>query len=223
MLTKREQKVVNWLRKRKVATMRHLRHQFQLSHMTVVRALKKYGYYSSYNYNASYYVLHDVPRFDQWGLWGYRRVRFSRYGTLTHTMVALVESSPAGLTVGELEERLETKAANLVSRLVRDGAVRRETILGRQAVYLAGDPKTGRVQHQQRRQLLEQQAASRRAELPEGCSPAEVIEVLRRMLHAPEASPEQLARGLKGSRVHITAGKVRRVTDYYALEKKRRI
>ena len=41
MLTDREQKVVRWLRKRKVATMRHLRHQFQLSHMTVVRALKK--------------------------------------------------------------------------------------------------------------------------------------------------------------------------------------
>ena len=60
MLTDREQKVVNWLQKRKVATMRHLRYQFQLSHMTVIRALKKYGYYTSYNRNAGYYVLYDI-------------------------------------------------------------------------------------------------------------------------------------------------------------------
>jgi hypothetical protein len=222
MLTDREQKVINWLRKRKVATMRHLRHQFQLSHMTVVRALKKYGYYTSYNHNASYYVLHDVPQFDEWGLWGYGRIRFSRYGALTQTIVALVENSPAGLTVGELEERLETKAANLVSRLVGDGAVRRETISGRQAVYLAGDPEVRRGQHQQRRELLEQQAASRTSELPKGCSPAEVIEVLRQMILTPEDSPEQMARGLKRCGVPITAGKVRRVADYYALGKKRR-
>lgn len=46
MFTDREQKVVKWMEKRKVATMRHLRYQFQISHMTVIRALKKYGYYA---------------------------------------------------------------------------------------------------------------------------------------------------------------------------------
>ncbi len=39
MLTDREQKLVHWLRSRKVATMRQLQHQFQVSHMTVFRAL----------------------------------------------------------------------------------------------------------------------------------------------------------------------------------------
>jgi hypothetical protein len=41
MLTEREQKLVNWLRTRKVATMQQLQHQFQVCHMTVFRALKK--------------------------------------------------------------------------------------------------------------------------------------------------------------------------------------
>lgn len=54
MLTDREQRIVDWLRTRKMATMRHLQHQFQVCHMTVFRALKKYGYYSSYNHNAGY-------------------------------------------------------------------------------------------------------------------------------------------------------------------------
>jgi hypothetical protein len=69
--------------------MKQLRHQFQISHMTVVRALKKFGYFASYNHNASYYVLWDVPQFDDWGLWAYRDVRFSRYRTLPATIVAL--------------------------------------------------------------------------------------------------------------------------------------
>lgn len=78
MFTDREQKLINWLRKRKIATMRQLRHQFQVSHMTVFRALKKHGYHTSYNHNAAFYTPADIPQFDDWGLWAYRDVRFSR-------------------------------------------------------------------------------------------------------------------------------------------------
>ena len=109
MLTKKEQKLVDWLRTRKVATMRHLKHQFQVSHMTVFRAFKKQGYHTSYNRNAAYYTLADVPEFDEWGLWAYRDVRFSRFGSLPDTLVGLVEQAPAGLTCDELEDRLQTQ------------------------------------------------------------------------------------------------------------------
>lgn len=222
MLTDREQKVVKWVKKRKVATMRHLRHQFQISHMTVIRALKKYGYHTSYNHNGAYYVLQDLPEFDQWGLWAYRDIRFSRYGTLMRTIVALIENAPAGLTVAELEERLETKVANLASRLVRDGAVQREILPGRQAVYMVADAKRHTRQHQERQQLLQQPALGHTAELPKGCSPTDVIEVLRQMILAPDGSVDQLARQLRGRGVHVTAGKILHVINYYALEKKRR-
>ena len=221
MLTDREQKVVNWLKKRKVATMRHLRHQFKVSHMTVIRALKKYGYYTSYNHNAAYYVLRDLPTFNEWGLWAYRRVRFSQHGTLRQTIVALVENAPAGLTVEELEERLEVKVANLASRLVHDGILQRELLPGRQAVYLASDAKLRSRQYQKRQKRLPQQARGS-AELPQECSPSEVIEILRQMIIARNVSPDQLARQLKNRGVHVTAGKVRQVIAHYALEKKRR-
>ena len=222
MLTDREQKVVKWLRKRKVATMRHLRHQFQLSHMTVVRALKKYGYYTSYNHNAAYYVLQELPQFNEWGLWTYRNIGFSKFVTLTQTIVGLVKNASAGLTVAELEERLQTQAANLLSRLVREGSIQRETLRGRQAIYMASDAKLHTQQHQQRQELIERVAAERTDNLPEACSPTGVIEVLRQMIVAPDSSPEQLARQLKGRDVHVTAGQIRRMIDYYALKKKRR-
>lgn len=130
MITEREQKLVNWLRTRKVATRQQLQHQFQVCHMTVFRTLKKVGYLASYNHNAGFYTLADVPKFDDWGLWAYRDVRFSRAGTLLDTLVALASQAPAGLTADELEERLQTPVANLLSRLVQHGRLQRHVLRG---------------------------------------------------------------------------------------------
>lgn len=222
MLTDRQQKVVQWLRKRKVETMANLCQKFDLSHMTVVRALKKVGYYTSYNHNAAYYVVHDVPQFDSWELWAYRNIRFSRYGTLPETLIALVEQAPAGMTVVELEERLGTKVANVASRLVNEGRIDRQIVDRRRAVYLACEPKTRKQQQQQRHELAEQQRAGLPVvTLPEGCSAEVVIEVLREMVVAPKARPDQLSRKLKGRGVKVTASQVRSLMAFYGLEKKR--
>ena len=116
-LTKTETRIVRFLQRRRIATMAELRVHFEVSHMTVVRALGKHGYFSSYNANGAYYTLHSTPKFNEDGLWNCRKVRFSRYGTLTKTLVALVDNSPAGMTAVELEERLDSNVANVVSVL----------------------------------------------------------------------------------------------------------
>ena len=221
MLTDRQQELFDWLRKRTVATMRQLRHQCQVSHMTVFRALKKHGYCTSYNYNAAYYTLHDLPQFDDWGLWAYRDIRFSRHGTLLETLVAIVQHAPAGLTVRELESRLQTPVANLLCRLVHDGRLARHTLSGRQVVYLAGTPPQANRQRTQRQQLLAAPAV-RGSGLPAGCSAGDVIEVLRQMIVAPDAGPDSWARQLQARGVHVTAGQVRQLLEHYALKKKRR-
>ena len=222
MLTDREQKLVNWLRTRKVATMRQLRHQFQVCHMTVFRALKKYGYHTSYNHNAACYTLTGVPQFDDWGLWAYRDVRFSRAGTLLETLVALVTQATAGLTVGELEERLQTPVANLLSRLVQQGRLHRQVLAGRHVVYLNPETKSGRQQWEQRQQVLREVAARTATGLPAGCPAPLVIDVLRQMILTPHEPPEQWARHLQSQGREVTAGQVRQVREHYGLEKKRR-
>jgi hypothetical protein len=222
MLTDREQKPVNWLQTRKVATMRHLRHQFQVCHMTVFRALKKFGYHTSYNHNGGYYTLAGVPQFDDWGLWAYRNVRFSRAGTLLETLVALVSRAPAGLTVGELEERLQTPVANLLSRLVQHGRLKRQVLRGRHVVYLSPEAEQGRQQWEQRQQDFRAVAARTATGLPAGCPAPLVIDVLRQMILTPDDGPAQWARQLQTQGRQVTAGQVRQVQDHYALEKKRR-
>jgi hypothetical protein len=221
MLTDREQKLVNWLRTRKVATMRHLQHQFQVCHMTVFRALNKYGYHTSYNHNAGYYTLADVPQFDDWGLWAYRDVRFSRWGTLPETLVTLIQQAPAGLTVSELEERLQAAVANLLARLVQRGRVQRQPLPGHHVVYLAAGAEPIHQQWEQRQQQLSAAAVKQAGGLPADCPAPVVIAVLRQMILAPEESPEQGARRLQIEGLRVTARQVRQVREYYALEKKR--
>lgn len=221
MLTDREQRIVNWLRVRKVATMRHLQHQFQVCHMTVFRALNKYGYHTSYNHNAGYYTLGDVPQFDDWGLWAYRNVRFSRAGTLLETLEALVSQAPAGLTVGELEERLQTPVANLLSRLVQHGQLQRQILRARHVVYLNPEAERGRRQWEQRQQDLRAVIARTAKGLPAGCSAPLVIDVLRQMILTPDEGPEQWARQLQAQGRQVTAGQIRHVQEHYGLEKKR--
>jgi len=202
--------------------MRHLQHQFQVCHMSVFRALKKYGYHTSYNHNAGYYTLADVPQFDDWGLWAYRDVRFSRWGTLPDTLVALVQQAPAGLAASELEERLQTAVANLLARLVQHGRLQRQPLPGHRVVYLAAAAEASRQQWEQRQQQLSAAAVKQAAALPAGCPALVVIAVLRQMILGPEESPEQVARRLRTEGLGVTARQVRQVREYYALEKKRR-
>jgi hypothetical protein len=223
MLTDREQRIVNWLQTRKVATMRHLQHQFQVCHMTVFRALKKFGYHTSYNHNAGYYTLAGLPQFDDAGLWAYRDVRFSRAGTLLETLATLVTQAPAGLTVDELETRLQTPVANLLSRLVQQGRLQRQVLRGRQVVYLSLVAERGRQQWEQRQQELQATTARTTTGLPAGCPAAVVIDVLRQMILAPDDGPEQWTRQLQAQGRSVTAEQVRQVQDHYALKKKRRI
>ena len=64
-ITKTENTIIEHLRKLRIATKADLCSTFKVSHMTVVRGLKKYEYYTSYNMNSAYYVLKDTPEFDE--------------------------------------------------------------------------------------------------------------------------------------------------------------
>jgi hypothetical protein len=54
---KAESKVINLLRELVVATIDVLCNKLSKSRMTVLRALKSYGYFSSFNFNSSYFTL----------------------------------------------------------------------------------------------------------------------------------------------------------------------
>jgi len=224
-LTHTESRVVDRLRKTRVDTMHQLCQHLQVSHMSVVRALKKYGYFTSVNHNARYYTLHDIARFDEDGLWTYRDICFSSHHTLSNTLVALVHNAAAGLTVAHLQERLGTQVGNVLSRLCRQNQLTR-CFVGRQAIYLAAEP---RRQEQQREHVQHQQqtAAAAAAEeagrsppFPAHCDVVLVLEVLIQIIKAPRAEAAELAKAIRARGVKINVRQVQRVLDFYGIQKK---
>ncbi len=213
-LTAAEAAVVDRLRCLKVATMAVLRDLLDISHMTVVRALRKYGYFTSFNHNSSFYVLADTPRFDDGGLWWYRDVGFSRHGTLQATLLALIEAAAAGRTVAELETRLATPVGNLLSRLSAQGLIGRISV-GRCAVYLAAEPG------QQARQRASRAGQAAPAPIqPPDLPLITLIDLLVQLVRTPTASPASLSQTLQARGLSINAAEVRAVIDFYDLPQK---
>jgi hypothetical protein len=65
------------------------------------------------------------------GLWTYRDIHFSRYGTLLDTAAALVPQSPAGYFVDELEVRVQVAAKDTLRQLAQAGRLYRSPWEGR--------------------------------------------------------------------------------------------
>jgi len=224
-LTATEGKVIDLLRRWQIGTKKALCNELLISHMTVVRALKKYGYHSSYNANAAYYTLWDIPTFDEDGLWSHKQIYFSRDGTLEGTVVGLIERSADGFMVSELEKRLGTKVANVLCGLCRKGRIERYC-RGRYAVYISADRERGSSQRARREQQLEAAQAvvtarkSGKIELPQGLDVVVVIRLLVQMIKTPKASVASLSQALQAQGVAIDAEQLRSTIAFYCLEKK---
>lgn len=138
--------LIRLLRVRKIATMNELKAALGTeADATVFRKLAALAYRTSYSHRGRFYTLDEITRFDELGLWSFRSVWFSQFGTLVATVEALVGSAEAGYDVVELDAvvHVDTKAALL--ELARAGRLARESVGGRY-VYLSADAPTRRRQ-----------------------------------------------------------------------------
>lgn len=149
----RAQDLIELFRKNQIATMPELKEMLGTqADATIFRKLRKLSYRSSYSHRGRYYTLDDMADYDEWGLWSYRTVWFSRRGSLMATAEALVEESDAGFFVAELEQVLNVEAKGALLKLMRQGRLSRETITGRY-LYCSHDPTRRKLQLSARRVL----------------------------------------------------------------------
>jgi len=226
--SQKESKVVDLLRELIVAKINVLCTKLLASRSTVLRELKTYGYFSSYNFNSSYFTLKDIPNFGKDGLWFHGDVGFSRYGTLTQTIKAVVEYSEAGYTVLELQKRLGTKVHNQLSRLCRSKMLT-QFYVGRHCVYTSVEREVQTSQQANRKlQIREPRAIGTRHydfkknELLQQLDVLTVIRLLVEMIQKPGAKATSLSQTLQRQGESITAAQVRGVIEFYSLSKKRK-
>jgi hypothetical protein len=185
--------------RRKVMTLGEVAEFIRSSIHTARRRLKQWQAANSYNHNGRYYTLPDVPEFDGNGVWRWRGVFFSRYGTLKQTVIALVQRSPAGLDASELRSLVGLDPRSFLSAFAADPRLRREKTLGR-FIYYAADMAVYSAQRQRRGTL---QAAGRQP------SPSEAIAILVEKIKQPALSYEALSRQLRKQKVLVEAETIR--------------
>lgn len=149
------EKLVRLLHGQTVATMPQLKAALGTSvTYTVLRKLSPLGYRSSYSHNGTYYTLDALAHYDELGLWSYRDIHFSRYGTLLNTAEALVNQSAVGYQVPELEVVVRVAAKDALRQLVQAKRLFRREWQGRY-LYCALD-RTRRQQQWAARQAQQE-------------------------------------------------------------------
>lgn len=144
------------LKRKKIATMAELKQALGTnSDATVFRRLNQLSARSSFSHRGRYHTLDDVAQFDEWGLWSFRGVHFSRYGTLLSTAQALVEDSETGYFANELESLLQVSVKDALRQLTRQSRLTRDRRWG-PYLYCAADERTQKRQLRLRRRIEEQ-------------------------------------------------------------------
>lgn len=182
-----------FLRIKKVVTLAELALHLSCSRRTVQRRLADWQAISSYNQNGRYYTLPTVPEFDANGLWRYRGVSFSEFGSLPETFVQLVSRSSGGLTAAQAGDLLGVRPSSFLWSLREHPALRREKHLGCY-VYLCSDPASYQDQIQQRSLM---RGAVR---LP---TDSEAVAILIEKIQHPALSDDELSRRLKKQKVFV--------------------
>jgi hypothetical protein len=181
---------------------------------TVFRYLKEIGYLSSYNNAGKFYTMPDIPRFDDFGLWHYEAVSFSKFGTLKSTISSMINGSHEGFTHRELKRLLRCRVQNTLNDLIKNNIIARESI-NSAFVYVSADREKAGVQISQREKksrIGERQDVS--MELPV------IIEILLELLRSSIWDTKTISRNLHARKVSVTEQQVKEVLCLYDLKKK---
>jgi hypothetical protein len=185
-----------------------LSRQMEYSIPSMRRFLVQTGYYSSFTHNGRWYTLASIPRFSNDGLWFYRDIGFSRAGSLTRTLVALIDASRAGMSAGQLGQKLRCRCHGVLVDLCRRNLIQRQRS-ARAHVYLSCDAQTADAQ--------------RRAMAPSVSAvlPAEIaVLVLAEFIRQPSAQAAELARRVSAkAAVRIRADQIRALFESHGLKK----
>lgn len=148
--------IVRLLGHRQVATMEELKEALGTRvDMTVFRKLRTLDYLSSYSHGGRHYTLQSTAEFDTRGLWTYRGVHFSRFGSLLATVEAFVDRADRGYMASELTAELQVQTKEPLLKLVRLQRLSREEISG-VYVYCSGQSARRREQLIMRKRAAEQ-------------------------------------------------------------------
>jgi hypothetical protein len=210
-----EKEVLQQFHTKKVLTVDQLKSLLHCSVPTVRNYLKTWGTLTSYNHNGRYYTLTDIPQFNEHGLWDYKSIRFSRFGTLKETVVHLIKASPQGLSAAELGDLLGLDPRSFMNHYKDLPPLKREKFQGRY-VYLSADEQLGTSQSANRKEALEQQWL-------QPLSEHDALRIFADFIKHPQTPMENRVNRLKRLGVSVDAHEITALLQLHGLSEKKTV
>ncbi len=206
--------VLKFFQSKKVMTTEELIAISKWSVPTVRRRMKGWHAYTSYNQNGRYYTLPAIPKFDQYGIWKYKKIFFSQKGNLKQSLINLVELSMAGRSAIESSNILGISTHTLLSHLYKNQQeIEREKHNGLY-IYFSKNPDIYKKQKNEREKNLQKEA---KETLPQD---ADSVIILAELIKHPKDTIEQLTRRVRRRGIRVSTEKVRNLLAYHNLLKK---
>ena len=206
-------KALKRFRAKKVMSLDELVGLLNCSKRTTQRQLKEWGTYTSYNQNGRYYVLRNVPTFDEHGLWRFKNVFFSKHGNLTETLTYTVDQSEAGLSASEISEILGLPAYTFLSHFKDTAHIQREKYHS-VFIYFSKEPSVFEKQKKERDKLIR---AGVMLDLP---SDADAVIILATLIKHPGDTVDRLTRRVRRREIKVSTEQCRNLLISHDLLKK---
>jgi len=204
--------VCHQLEKSKVFNIEDLTSLLTCSVLNARLKLKQWQAYTSYNQNGRYYTLPQIPRFNDYGLWHYKNIAFSRHGNLKKTVIHLVETSSAGFSGKQLGEVLGLSPRSFLHHFRNCPGIHREKHDG-VFIYFSDIEQVYEKQLQERKSLDDQPDIVT-------LSDPEAILILVAVIQEHGISAEEIAalREVKKSKIKLST--IQNFMEYHGLLKK---
>lgn len=202
----------------KVNTIQQLLDVCTCSEVTLRRRIKQIGMLVSYNFNSKFYTLSSMASFNDYGIWDYRGILFSAYGSLTKTVKELIDNSKFGYTPTELSSILHVRVNDLL-RVQTDKQYFNRKKVGREYVYYNSDEQVFTGQYKERQLLIASSSLKNDATgvlKEKDIIIAILVEIL---LSGKKLHEEDIQQALKNKSVNASVAEINAVISHYGLKK----
>ena len=126
----------NLFRSRKILTVQEVKAIVGKSLRTTRSRLKQWNAITSYNKNGRYYTLPKIADFNEYGIWSFQGIHFSRHGNLKETFINLVTNTYRALNSTEIGHILQMPPHSFLSHFSNIEGIYRRKLNGRYFWYV---------------------------------------------------------------------------------------
>ena len=210
----KENEVLRIFRKKKVLTVIQISDLLDAAVPTVRKRLKTWSTFTSYNMNGRFYTLADIPIFNEYGIWMYKDILFSKHGNLKETVIQLINRSEMGLQAREISEIVGIPHQSFLSHFRNSINIRREKIKDK-FIYFAGEQKLYLTQKLMKDKSLDQASI----QLP---TDTDAIRILVDRIRYPDATIKACCQRLRRKSKTVSCELIQNLLDYHGIKKKQK-